>query len=233
MPSSVPVLTQIRDLLDKLGPGRVWRPVPGPDGRLLARGSGPDVELLSGYVAGLDVAGKSVADLGCNLGFFSFLAARNGARRVLGCDSDPEVVVTARLLGHLYGLPRVEFTSLDFLARSPEAPCDMALFIDFVGRGVITKGKLAAVAAAAAAWARREAFFTLRPVYRLDDLPLEADRLAALYPGTVRQGHFHTVEALAALLGPQWSLRRLTDGILPGAAGPSQAKAALLFTRHG
>ena len=66
----------LRAALAALGPGRVWRPVPGPDGTLLAPGRGPGPECLDAYVAGLDVAGKTVADLGCNLGYFAFLAAR-------------------------------------------------------------------------------------------------------------------------------------------------------------
>lgn len=230
MPDAIPSLALVRERLAGLGPGRVWRPVPGPDGGLLARGAGPDVGMLGAYVAGLDVAGKTVADLGCNLGFFSFLAARAGARQVLGCDIDPEVVAVARLLAALHGLGNVTFASLDFLAEPPEAPCDLAMFVDFIGRGIIAKGKLGAVAAAANAWARHEAFFTLRPVYDLRDLPLDPERLGALYPGTVRHGRFHTVEALAARLGPGWSLGRVGDGLALGNGG-SRSKAAVLFRR--
>lgn len=231
MPQTAPSLTQVREILDGLGPERVWRPVPGPGGALLARGNGPEPDVLRGYVAGLDVAGKTVADLGCNLGFFAFMAARAGARRVVGCDIDPEVIEAARLLGRLHGLGQVTFRSLDFLEEPPDEPCDLAMLVDFIGRGVIAKGKLAAVAAAAAAWGRREAFFTLRPSYALDDLPLPAEALAARYPGAVRQGRFHTLDALGALLGPQWSMRRLTEG-LGGDNGRPRSKAAVLFTRR-
>ncbi|WP_428565527.1 MAG: methyltransferase domain-containing protein [Solidesulfovibrio sp. DCME] len=229
MPDTAPSLALVREKLAALGPGRVWRPVPGPGDELLARGGGPDAASLEAYVAGLDVAGKTVADLGCNLGFFSFLAARRGARYVLGCDIDPEVVAVARLLAGLHGLGNVAFASLDFLAKTPEAPCDLALFVDFIGRGCIAKGRLAAVAAAAEAWARHEAFFTLHPVYDLDDLPLDPERLEVLYPGAVGQGRFHTDLALAGLLGPGWARRRTTDGLDLGHGG--QSKAAVLFTR--
>ncbi len=218
-------------MLAALGPGRVWRPVAGPDGALLARGSGPGPESLEPYVAGLDVAGKTVADLGCNLGYFSLLAARCGARRVLGCDADPEIIEAATLLARLHGLAGVDFLARDFLAAPAPERFDLALLVDFVGRGVVAKGKLAAVAAAAASWARHEVFFTLHPAYALDELAVPPEVLAARHPGCVRDGRFFTAEALAALLGPGWTMRRLTDGRLSAGETTLRAKTALLFTR--
>jgi 2-polyprenyl-3-methyl-5-hydroxy-6-metoxy-1,4-benzoquinol methylase len=40
--------------------------------------------------------GKSVLDVGCNEGFFSFEAARGGAARVLGIDRNPEFISRAK-----------------------------------------------------------------------------------------------------------------------------------------
>ena len=221
----------LRAALAALGPGRVWRPVPGPDGTLLATGRGPGPECLDAYVAGLDVAGKTVADLGCNLGYFAFLAARNGACRVLGCDSDPEIAAAANLLARLHGHTNVAFTALDFLASPAPERFDLALFVDFVGRGVVAKGRLAAVAAAAEAWARHEAFFTLHLAYELEELAVAPDILAARHPGCVRDGRVFVAEALAALLGPGWDMRRLTDGRLDTGEASLRTKTALLFTR--
>lgn len=226
-----PDVAAVRASLAALGPGRVWRPVPGPDGTLLAPGCGPGPEALDAYVAGLDVVGKSVADLGCNLGYFAFLAARNGARRVLGCDIDPEVAATANLLAQLHGHTNVAFAARDFLAAPAPERFDLALFVDFVGRGVVAKGKLAAVAAAAEAWARREAFFTLHLAYALDELAVSPEVLAARHPGCVRDGRFFVAEALAALLGPDWDMRRLTNGRLNMGDASLRTKTALLFTR--
>lgn len=226
-----PSLDSLRERIARLGPSRVWRPVPGPDGSLLAPGEGPDMDMLADYVGGLDVAGKSVADLGCNLGYFSFMTRRLGARSVVGLDIDPEIVRIANLLTLVHGLDQVEFRALDFLREGPESPCDMALLIDFIGRQGIAKGRLPAVAAAATAWGRRELFFTLRPAYSLDDLPLSAADLERLYPGSVRDGRFHLADTLAGLLGPAWSMRQLTTGRLSGDGKGPVAKAALLFTR--
>lgn len=226
MPTEIPPLEAARQLLAGLDPACVWRPVYSPDGTLLAPGHGPGPDELESYVGNLDVAGKSVVDLGCNLGYFAFRAARRGATRVLGCDVDPAVIRTARELARLHGLDNVEFSACDFLCEPPAAPpCEMAMLIDFIGRGVITKGRLQSVAAAAVAWASDELFFTLRPAYRLDDLPASPAELKRLYPGHVRDGHFHLAEALAEQLGPHWSPQRLT--------GSGRVKTALLFTRIG
>ena len=226
-----PALEALRARLDALGPGRVWRPVPAPDGSLLAPGDGSDTADLRDYIGDLDVAGKTVADLGCNLGYFSFMARRLGARRVVGCDVDPEIVALAGELARLHGLGDVAFTAVDFLLQKPETPCDMTLCIDFIGRQVVSKGRVPQVAAANAAWGARELFFTLRPVYRLEDLPAPPETLARLYPGFVRDGCFFLAETLAHCLGPHWSMRVLPNARKTWKPGERVHKAALLFTR--
>ena len=233
MDSPLPVpQAHIRKLLAALGPGRIWRPVPAPDGSLLAPGDGCDLKDLEGYIGNLDVAGKTLADLGCNLGYFTFLARRCGATRVLGLDCDPEIIHIAGLLATLHNVTGVAFTACDFLRQAPPAPCDMALLIDFIGRQIIAKGRVGLVANAAKNWGAHELFFTLRPVYRLNDLPASPEHMHALYSGFVRDDAFFLAEALAHALGPDWSLRFLTDGRFAESADQRCHKAALLFTRH-
>ncbi|WP_246197981.1 methyltransferase domain-containing protein [Solidesulfovibrio aerotolerans] len=227
-----PPLSHIRTLLAALGPERIWRPVPAPDGSLLAPGDGCDLRDLEGYLGNLDVAGKTVADLGCNLGYFTFLARRCGATRVLGLDSDPEIIHIAGQLATLHRLTDVTFTACDFLRQAPPSPCDMALLIDFIGRRIITKGRIGLVATAAKHWGAHELFFTLRPIYQLSDLPASPDLLQAHYPGFVRGDAFYLADALAHALGPDWSLRYLTDGRFAASVDQRCHKAALLFTRH-
>ncbi|HLB62914.1 MAG TPA: 50S ribosomal protein L11 methyltransferase [Actinomycetota bacterium] len=59
----------------------------------------------------LDVApGDTVIDVGCGSGVLSFVAARLGAERVVGCDLSPEAVGVARENARRLGLDdRVEF----------------------------------------------------------------------------------------------------------------------------
>ncbi|KHK01078.1 methyltransferase domain-containing protein [Desulfovibrio sp. TomC] len=234
MPSQSPhpETATLRRLLDALGPARIWRPVPAPDGSLLAPGDGSDTADLEQYIGDLDVAGKSVADLGCNLGYFTFMACRLGAARVLGLDIDPEIIHAANRLAALHQAANVAFLASDFLRQPPETPCDMALLIDFIGRQIVCKGRVGLVANAAKCWGRRELFFTLRPVYRLDDLPVDPQTLRQHYPGFVYDNAFHLAHALAHALGPDWSMRFLTNGRF--AKGPAERthKAALLFTRQ-
>jgi tRNA (mo5U34)-methyltransferase len=52
----------------------------------------------------LDLAGKSVLDIGCNAGFFSLELKRRGAARVLGVDLDPRYLAQARLAAEIAGL---------------------------------------------------------------------------------------------------------------------------------
>jgi SAM-dependent methyltransferase len=222
---------RIRVLLNALGPERVWRPVLGPDGDLLAPGDGSDPAALAAILDPVDVVGKSVADLGCNLGFFSFLVRRRGASHVVGLDIFPEIIDAANLLATLYGLTDVHFVATDFLRNRPETPCDMALLIDFIGRRIIARGRLAMVAAAATSWGTRELFFTMRPSYTLDDLPLPPEDLERFYPGFVREGRFFLIDCFAALLGPGWNMRYVN-----GANGSSRGrgkKVPVLFSKAG
>ena len=59
-----------------------------------------------------DVAGKTVLDIGCNAGFYSFEMKRRGAARVLGIDADEHYLAQARFAAGLLGL-EVEFRRMD------------------------------------------------------------------------------------------------------------------------
>ncbi|MDQ3032161.1 MAG: TIGR04290 family methyltransferase [Myxococcota bacterium] len=51
-----------------------------------------------------DMRGKSVLDVGCNAGFYSFEMKRRGARKVVGIDSDPRYLAQARFAAEVTGL---------------------------------------------------------------------------------------------------------------------------------
>ena len=225
--SSGGINSRLTALLAAMDPSQVWRPVPGPDGTLLARGSGPDVETLKNFVAGLDFAGKTVIDLGCNLGFFTFLACRQGAVSALGLDSDPDVVAAASLLAQVHGLTQACFAVRDFLAEPGQDRADLVLAIDFIGRGVVAKGRLRDVLAAASRLAKHEIFLTLRPVYALADLPAPGEKLREIYGDFIRRDHLHLAECAGAWLGPAWAGRAMGRGRF----GNNLLKAAMLFTK--
>lgn len=222
-----------RDLTAKLsahlagmGAKRIWRPVIGPDGAVLAAGSGPAPQMLAEYMTGVDFHGKSVVDLGSNLGFYSFMAARSGAKSVLGLDSDPDAVRGGRMLAALYGFPGVDFKVCDFLKDPPARKADMALVIDFIGRGVVAKGRLDDVVASAAAHADREIVLTLRPIYPLHELPPLGPVLLNRYAAHIQDDRFRLADYVSERLGPAWKGRIIHLGRVGGYV----LKAALLFS---
>jgi len=56
-----------------------------------------------------DLAGKSVLEIGCNAGFYSFEMKRRGAARVLGIDFDDYYLNQARFASEVLGFEDVEF----------------------------------------------------------------------------------------------------------------------------
>ena len=58
-----------------------------------------------------DLSGKSVLDIGCNAGFYSFEMERRGAARVLGIDADERYLAQARFAAEVLGSD-VEFRHL-------------------------------------------------------------------------------------------------------------------------
>lgn len=75
-------------------------------------GNYPEVKFES-FRAALpeDMTGKSVLDIGCNAGFYSFEMKRRGAARVLGIDTDPGYLRQARFAAEVTGMD-VEFRQL-------------------------------------------------------------------------------------------------------------------------
>jgi tRNA (mo5U34)-methyltransferase len=61
------------------------------------------------HVLPTDLLGKSVLDIGCNAGFYSFEMKRRGAARVLGIDHDERYLNQARFAAEVLGFDDVEF----------------------------------------------------------------------------------------------------------------------------
>lgn len=220
--------TRLLEILQTLPEGTVWRPVRDTAGNLLAEGTGIGEDGLSDYLPGVAFAGKTVCDLGCNLGYFSFMAARGGATAVVGLDVDPLVVEAAGILALMQGYGNVRFQVSDFLNDPARETYDMVLVIDFIGRGTIVKGRLDAVLDAAAARAREKIVFTLRPVYPLTDLAGGTpEALAARYGADyVHGGRFHLLDYAANRL-PDFTPTLLT----PSGDPARRFKHAVLFTK--
>src|ERR1700704_1742289 len=67
-----------------------------------------------------DLRGKTVLDVGCNAGFYSFEARRRGAKRVLGVDGQRQHVRQGLFVRKVLGL-EVEFRRLNVYELSPRS----------------------------------------------------------------------------------------------------------------
>jgi 2-polyprenyl-3-methyl-5-hydroxy-6-metoxy-1,4-benzoquinol methylase len=72
------IVEQMREIAARVGPEHVYRTVYDEGLNVLVPGKEViDAEILDTF-SRIDFKGKSVVDLGCNFGFFTFFAARLG-----------------------------------------------------------------------------------------------------------------------------------------------------------
>ena len=75
-----------------------------------------------------DLTGKSVLDIGCNAGFFSFEMKKRNAARVVGVDIMPHVLAQARFLSHWFKQP-IELRELGVYDIESLGQFDFVVFI--------------------------------------------------------------------------------------------------------
>ena len=80
-------------------------------------------EYFAEYLDGLDLSGKSVADIGTGSGVLALAAARAGATEVLALDINPNAALSALENAHANGLgDRVTVACMNLLAALPPLP---------------------------------------------------------------------------------------------------------------
>ncbi len=75
-----------------------------------------------------DLAGKTVLDIGCNAGYFSFEMKRRGAARVVSIDIMPHVLAQTRFLSAWFDLP-VELRQMDAYDVGNLGEFDYVIFV--------------------------------------------------------------------------------------------------------
>jgi predicted RNA methylase len=97
--------------------------------------------LRKGWIEELDLRGKTVLDLGCNLGVFALEAAKAGAATATGIDVQESVIKAGRLIRDFFGLANCELETVDLTDREAMAsvePRDIvfafAVYDHFTGR---------------------------------------------------------------------------------------------------
>ena len=203
----------VHQIARQIGHDKIWRPLFDGEGNLLVDGVGHEEDGLVPYVDRLDFRGKTVVDMGCNLGTYSFLAARMGAKQVVGIDRDEELIAACKKLCELYEIDNASFIAADFTRVPSNDPFDIALMIDIIGKGFIRAGRTENLLKAAKAYAGCEVLFTLRPTYPLHKLyDSEADCYASGFPRHyLRDGFLHLLEYAGDYFGEQWQVEIISD----------------------
>jgi ribosomal protein L11 methyltransferase len=198
--------------LEQLGADRVWRPVANDDGTLLDQGQGNSFDGIPAD-SPISFADKTVLDMGCNVGTFTFQAARRGARLAAGTDLVPEAIAVCNILREQNGLDNTAFFVSDILCPEAAGRYDMVLLVDIIGKRIIRSGRIAPLVRTMDAYAAHELVLTFRPVYALADaFGDRAEKVAEAYPAQfVREGKFLLYEYIAHLLSPDWRMQVISN----------------------
>lgn len=200
--------TQLQPILDRVGYENIWRPIYDKEKRLIARGRGKFYDIIPETLESIDFEAKTVVDLGCNFGYYTFLAARLGARRVVGIDINSEIIRGCQILGIHYGLANVEFHAADFTKSDLGEIFDVGMLIDFIGRSTVKKFRVQACLAGLERLCRSEMLLTLRPEYDIEgDLGMDLDEFGSGYPlKFIRNQRFHLLHFVGATFGGKWDM---------------------------
>jgi SAM-dependent methyltransferase len=198
---------ELQALIADIEPGAIWRPIVDVDDRLLAAGHEDMRDGSPEVIQRVDFQDRTVLDMGCNFGYYSFLAARLGARRVVGVDLDERVIRGARLLAEIHRESRVDFRVDDFLRPDFSESFDLGLLVNFIGKQKAVKG-IRPILDAVLRLCRQNVIITLRPSYKLKNhLNLAAQRAVDMYGAAfVRDGRLHLAEYVRNRVEPEWSM---------------------------
>lgn len=101
------------------------------DGQVIVEGEHKErTEERKTWIRHLKPEGRTVLDLGCNLGVYAIEAARLGARMATGIDIQPNVIAAANQLREFFGLANCRFEAVDLTAakaRDAVEPRDIVL----------------------------------------------------------------------------------------------------------
>ena len=206
-------LTELKDILKTVGPQHIWRPVVVNGDDLLADGIGDARDGLAENLGNLDFQGKTVLDLGCNFGYYSFLARRAGARRVLGIDADARIIRGCEIIGMLNGVEGVTFRALDIIGAEGIGRFDIGLMIDLIGTQTIITGAAKALLDSLERLSGKEMVLTLRPRYHIGKkLGGDFQGLKEKYPGDyIRNNYFHAFQYVCNRFKAVWELSSISS----------------------
>ena len=219
--------TELVAILEELGPKLVWRPVYDDQGRLLSDGVADARDGRPEDISQVDFTGRTVIDLGCNLGFYSFLARQLGAERVLGVDWNERVIRGAQIVGSLNRIDGVDFECANFIDDGVEGIFDISLLIDFIGKVNLRDG-IQRVLSRVAGLTRRQMIISARPYYNINK-HLQGDWtvLRSLYPECyIHGGSFYVLDFVRDYFCDDWDMT-----VISPENDYYSVKRTLMFTR--
>jgi tRNA (mo5U34)-methyltransferase len=199
-------LSELKDILQTVGPQNIWRPVVVNGDHRLADGIGEARDGLAENVGNLDFRGKTVLDLGCNFGYYSFWARSIGARRVLGIDADARIIRGCEIIRALNGVDGVAFLAIDIVKAEGIGTFDIGLMIDLIGRQMINTGAARSVLGSLESLSEKEMVLTVRPRYHIPKkLAGDFQGLKEKYPPDyIRDNYFHAFEYVCDRFKADW-----------------------------
>lgn len=223
------VLDELKTILKQVGPDNIWRPVYDLQHNLLSLGVGKEGDGLPPNLNGLDLKDKTVVDLGCNFGHYTFWARSQTASHVLGIDIDPRIIRGCFLLRDMHDYDRVNFLAQDITRINGMDRFDIAMMIDFIGKSMVRSGALIAFLDALEKLGRNEMLLSIRPMYRIKKhLKNDLKGLTSKYPARyIRNNKFYTLEYVTQRFENKWHMTILSPKNDPYGA----QKETLLFSR--
>ncbi len=209
-------LEELRKIVSGLDSEQVYRTIYDENLRVLVPGKEQiDAETLRVF-RGIDFAGKSVVDLGCNFGFFTFEAKRLGAASVLGVDRDEPVLEGCRVLKRYFGAEDVDFAAYDIEEKSCallQKKFDMAMLVEFIGKGIVNAGKVGAALGFLECLSDKELVTSVQKVYWINkELQSTPEALSRLYPPRyIKDGDFLLLEYVRDFFAPKWTMHLLSE----------------------
>jgi SAM-dependent methyltransferase len=209
-------MSKIEDLMKLIGEvGRehIYRPIYDHKSNLLVEGTDPARDELVIDFSKINFQGKSVLDLGCNFGFFSFLAQRLGASRVLGVDNMPEIIEGCRLLTSIYGLSNVEFKVADLeCLKLGDEQFDIVLLFEYIGKASLKKNKFRALLSTIESFSRKKLLLVISPIYTIqEELKTDPGELARHYSDKyMTKEHFELYSYIKEHLAQNWVMQPIS-----------------------
>jgi len=222
-------IKELKEILKTVGPQNIWQPVVVNGDKLLSDGCADPDDGLRDRDGILDFKGKTVVDIGCNFGHYSFFARRAGAGYVLGIDIDERVIRGSEILKALYDVDRVYFRALDITKANEVGKFEIGMMINIIGKDMVRTGTAKDLLSSLERLSQKEMLLTLRPRYHIKKkLQNDFQGLREKYPADyIRNGFFYMVDYAWDRFKTAWEI-----DIISGQNDPEGTKQTLHLVKR-